>query len=236
MIVEPPVPTPTPAPTPRPAPSTQPTIPETPVPSDENWPFSVGEQLNYRVFLGESNATAGTVTFQVRGRSRYFNRNGLLLTVKAQTTGTIARLFVANDQISTYVDPKALLPYRTELNLSEGKRKKNQTLTINQDNGTLTPTGGKTIQIPVGTHDYLSFFYALRTFNLTGKREIISLGEQKIPAIPLSLTTPDDRDNDKYQLRIWVSDDRRRLPLRITAKTEIGAVRADLVILPTTSQ
>jgi len=182
----------------------------------------------------------------------------LLLTVKAQTTGTIARLFVANDQISTYVDPKALLPYRTELNLSEGKRKKNQTLTINQDNGTLTPTGGKTIQIPVGTHDYLSFFYALRTFNLTpqrrnaisilvedgpktlvvnaGKREIISLGEQKIPAIPLSLTTPDDRDNDKYQLRIWVSDDRRRLPLRITAKTEIGAVRADLVILPTTSQ
>jgi hypothetical protein len=257
MIVEPPAPTATPAPTPRPAPTTQPTIPETPVPSDENWPFSVGEELNYRVFLGESNATAGTVTFQVRGRSRYFNRNGLLFTVKAQTTGTIARLFVANDQISTYVDPKTLLPYRTELNLSEGKRKKNQTLTINQDNGTLS-TGGKTIQIPVGTHDYLSFFYALRTFNLTpqrrnaisilvedgpktlavnaGKREIISLGEQKIPAIPLSLTTPDDRDNDKYQLRIWVSDDRRRLPLRITAKTEIGAVRADLVILPTTSQ
>ena len=205
-----------------------------------------------------SGVPAGTVTFQVRGRSRYFNRNGLLLTVKAQTTGTVARLFVANDQISTYVDPKALLPYRTELNLSEGKRKKNETLTINQDNGTLTSTLGKTIQIPIGTHDYLSFFYALRTFNLApqrrnaisilvedgpktlavnaGKREIISLGQQKIPAIPLSLTTPDDRDNDKYQLRIWVSDDRRRLPLRITAKTEIGAVRADLVILPTTSQ
>src|SRR6185369_1769263 len=95
VIVEPPAPTATPAPTPGPAATPQPTIPETPVASDENWPFTVGEELNYRVFLGESNATAGTVTFQVRGRSRYFNRNGLLLTVKAQTTGTIARLFVA---------------------------------------------------------------------------------------------------------------------------------------------
>ena len=258
IIVEPPAAKPTPAPTARPAPTPQPTVPETPAARDENWPFTVGEELNYRVFLGDSNVAAGTATFQVRGRSRYFNRDGLLLTVKAQTTGTVARLFVANDQISTYVDPRALLPYRTELNLSEGKRKKNQTLTINQDNGTLTPTGGKTIQIPVGTHDYLSFFYALRTFNLTpqrrnaisilvedspktlavnsGKREIISLGQQKIPAIPLSLTTPDDRDNDKYQLRIWVSDDRRRLPLRITANTELGPLRADLVILPTTSQ
>ncbi|HEX7295844.1 MAG TPA: DUF3108 domain-containing protein [Pyrinomonadaceae bacterium] len=257
IFVEPPAPAGTPKAV-GPAPTPQPTVPETPVVRDENWPFTVGEELNYRVFLGESNAPAGLATFQVRGRSRYFNRDGLLLTVKAQTTGTVARLFVANDQISTYVDPKALLPYRTELNLSEGTRKKNQTLTINQDNGAATISGGKTIQIPVGTHDYLSFFYALRTFNLTpqrrnaisilvedgpktlavnsGRREIITLGQQKIAAIPLSLTTPDDRENDKYQLRIWVSDDRRRLPLRITAKTEIGAVRADLVILPTTSQ
>ena len=258
MIVEPPVPAATPAPTAGPNPTPRPTVPETPPARDENWPFTIGEELNYRVFLGDSNVAAGTATFQVRGHSRYFNRDGLLLTVKAQTAGTLARLFVANDQINTYVDPKALLPYRTELNLSEGKRKKNQTLTINQDNGSLTISGGKTIQIPVGTHDYLSFFYALRTFNLapqrrnaisilvedgpktlavnSGKREIITLGQQKISAIPLSLTTPDDRDNDKYQLRIWVSDDRRRLPLRITANTEIGAVRADLVILPTTSQ
>jgi Protein of unknown function (DUF3108) len=258
VVVEPPAPAATPTPTVGPAPTPRPTVPEA-VPSHvENWPFTIGEELNYRVFLGDSNTPVGTATFQVRGRSRYFERDGLLLTVKAQTIGTVARVFVANDQISTYVDPKALLPYRTELNLIEGKRRKNQTLTINQDSGAATTSGGQRIVIPVGTHDYLSFFYALRTFNLTpqrrnaisiliedapktlavtaSKREMIGLGQQTLPAIPLTLTTPEDRENDKYQLRIWVSDDRRRLPLRITANTELGAIRADLIILPTTSQ
>jgi hypothetical protein len=51
----------------------------------------------------------------------------------------------------------------------------------------------------------------------------------------VSLTT-DDPQPDKFQLRAWVSDDRRRLPLRLTAVTELGPVRADLAIIPLTSQ
>jgi hypothetical protein len=220
----------------------------------EEWPFSVGEQLNYQVFIANSNAPMGSATFQVRGHSRYFDRDGLFLTVKAATTGLAARLFVASDQIDSYLDPKALLPYRTILNLIEGKRRINQTMIVNQDYGTATTAQGEKIEIPVGTHDYLSFFYAFRTFNLNPprrnaisilvenkpktlfitslQREAIQLGEQKIAAIALSLTT-DDLQSDRYQLRIWVSDDKRRLPLRITAVTEIGPLRADLAILPT---
>ncbi|HEX6732297.1 MAG TPA: DUF3108 domain-containing protein [Pyrinomonadaceae bacterium] len=242
------------APTPKPSPS------ETPVerPSrDENWPFGIGEQLNYQVFIGTNNTPVGLATFQVRGRSRYFDRDGLLLTVKAQTTGAAARLFVANDQIETYVDPKAFLPYRIQQNLVEGQRRRNQTLTVNQDRGSATTDKGERLDIPVGTHDYLSFFYAVRTFNVIPprrnaisllvdnksktlfvtslKREEIQLGQQKVSAIALSLTT-DDTDSDKYQLRLWLSDDRRRLPLRVTAMTQLGLVRADLVILPTTAQ
>jgi hypothetical protein len=56
-----------------------------------------------------------------------------------------------------------------------------------------------------------------------------------VPAIALAITT-DDTQSDKYQLRMWVSDDRRRLPLRITGVTEIGPLRADLAILPTAVQ
>lgn len=259
-FVEPPAPTATPTPAPRP---TATPLPRQGVPPDEtparneNWPFTIGEQLNYQVFIGNTNTPAGVATFQVKSRSKFFDKDGLLLTVKAQTTGAAARLFVANDQINTYVDPKALLPYRSELNLVEGQRRKNETLTINQDRGAVTTNNNKRIEIPVGTHDYLSFFYAVRTFNLAPprrsaisilvennaktlfissiKREIIELGQQKISAILLSLTT-DDAQSDKYQIRMWVSDDRRRLPLRITANTEIGPLRADLVILPTNSQ
>ena len=159
--------------------------------------------------------------------------------------------------MSSYVDPKTLLPFRTEMIFNEGRRRENAKLTINQDYGSVTTDSGSRIEIPVGTHDYLSFFYMLRTLTLTPprrtalsilvnnqpktifitalKRESVQIGSQAITAIQFSLTT-DDSDNDKYQLRGWISDDKRRLPLRLTAVTELGAIRADLAIIPVTSQ
>ena len=63
------------------------------------------------------------------------------------------------------------------------------------------------------------------------RRETIELNGQKISAILLQLTT-DEPQPDRLQVRIWVGDDARHLPLRITAVTDLGPVRADLVILP----
>ena len=244
-----------PSPTPRPTPASTP-LPTAVTELGDDLPFSTGEQLNYQIYLAGSNVPMGTANFQVRGISKYFDRTGLLLSVKAETTGAAARVFVANDQVESYVDPKVLLPYRTVLNLVEGKRRRSQTLTMNQDAGTVTTDKGTRLEIPVGTHDYVSFFYAVRTFRLSppqqnsisilvenkpktliiasSKREMIQIGDQKIAAIPLTLTT-DDPQSDKYQFRMWLSDDKRRLPLRITAATQLGAIRADLAILPVAS-
>ena len=223
----------------------------------ENVPFTIGEQLNYQVFIGSSNTALGLASFQVRGRARYFERDGVFLSVVAETTNAAAQLFSARDQVESYVDPKAFLPFRTVLNLHEGRRRSIETLTVNQEAGNATSDKGTRIDIPVGTHDYLSFFYALRTFNLTPtrksavsilvegkpktlfvdaiKRETIQLGDRTVPAIALVLTT-DDPEPDKYKLRMWVSDDSRRLPLRFACTTRLGPLRADLAILPTTRQ
>ena len=226
-------------------------------------PFKAGEQLNFSISLGNSPQQVATASFQVRPRAKYFNRDGLLLAVKAQTVAAAGKLFFANDQINSYVDPNTLLPFRSEMNLIEGRRRKNQILVIDQDRGSAITDKGQSIEIPVGTHDYVSVLYALRSFDLNPslkptvpkrnavailvenrpltlsitslKRETIQLGGQNIPAVQISLTT-DDPQPDKYELRLWVSDDRRRLPLRITARTEIGPVRADLTIIPVTSQ
>jgi Protein of unknown function (DUF3108) len=220
-------------------------------------PFTAGEQLNFNVFLGTATQAVGTASFQVRSRARYFNRDGLLLTVKAQTSAAASRIFFANDQVNSYVDPNTLLPFRTELNLIEGRNRTNQILTIDQDRGNAVTDKGVAIEIPVGTHDYISVLYALRSFNLAPpkrnavtilvnnrprtlfitslKRETIQLGGQRVPAVQISLTT-DDPEADKYALRLWVSEDRRRLPLRITANTQLGIVRADLAIIPVDRQ
>jgi hypothetical protein len=69
----------------------------------------------------------------------------------------------------------------------------------------------------------------------TLEKTVIQLGDRRVPAIALSITT-DDPQPDKYQLRLWVSDDKQRMPLRITCTTKLGPLRADLAILPTTPQ
>ena len=258
--------TPTPAPTPIPTPVTATprqlpvAIPAQPNGDDaslEDLPFKVGEQLNYQVFLPSIGTPVGMASFQVRAHSKYFDHDGLLFTVSAQTTNALQKLFVANDSMSSYVDPKTLLPFHTEFSFTEGRKHLGSKLAINQDYGTATTDRGTRIEIPVGTHDYLSFFYVLRTLNVRPtrrsavsilvnnkpktlfisalKRETVQLGSQTIPAIQLSLTT-DDPQSDKFQLRAWISDDKRRLPLRLTAVTQLGTVRADLAIIPVTSQ
>ncbi len=223
----------------------------------ERVPFKVGEQLNYQVYLPSITAPVARATFQVRARSKYFNQDGLLFTVSAQTSNALQNLFVANEAISSYVDPETLLPFQTELNLIEGRTRVNTKLVIKQDYGRATTDKGERIDIPIGTHDYLSYFYVLRTFSLTVskatalsilvnnkpktitftplKRETVQLGSQTIPAVQVSLTT-DDPQPDKFQLRGWISDDRRRLPLRLTALTKLGPIRADLAIIPVVSQ
>ena len=257
-LVAPTAPTVTPTPAPVvPNPATRVTTPDPSTNSGPplNLPFKVGEQLNYQVYLGNEAQPVGSLTFAVTARGRYFNRDGLLFTVTAQTNGAGGRLFFVNDKILSYVDPETLLPFRTEMNLAEGKWRNTRAYAIDQDRGAVTTDKNQRIEIPVGTHDLISAIYAIRTFELSPKRqnaisilaisqprtllvnsvqrETIELNGQKIPALLLTLST-DDTEKNKLQIRMWVGDDARHLPLRIAAVTPLGAVHADLVIKSTT--
>jgi hypothetical protein len=252
----PPVASPTPVSgTPPRTPLVVPATPDDLGPTD--LPFKVGEQLNYQIFLPSMQAPVGAASFHVRARSKYFDHDGFMFTLSAQTSNALQKLFVANDVMTSYVDPKTLLPFHTEFTFNEGRNRFANKLSINQDYGAATTDKGERIEIPIGTHDYLSYFYLVRTFSLRPskqtaisilvnnkpktlkvtavKRENVHLGSQTIPAILISLTT-DDAEPDKYQLRAWISDDKRRLPLRLTAVTELGPIRADLAIIPVTAQ
>ncbi len=220
-------------------------------------PFKIGEQLSYQVYLAGTPEPVGSITFALKARGRYFNRDGLLFSATAQTAGPGSRVFQVSDQINSYVDPTTLLPFRTELNLTEGRYHFNRGYTLDQDRGAAVADSKERIVIPVGTHDLISAVYALRTFDLWPKkrnaisimattqprtlfveslrRETIEIGSQKVPAILVTLTT-DDPQGDRMQIRMWIGDDLRHLPLRITAVTRFGAVRADLLLAPVTSR
>ena len=245
-------PNPTPTPT-----SRRPLDDPTTAPPLSGLPFGVGEQLNFNFFLGNPPQPVGTASYQVRARAKYFGRDGLLIAAVMQTAGAGQRLYPVNDQINSYVDATTLLPFRTELRLQEGRRRASWVVTVDQDRGTAVIDDGTRLETPVGTYDLVSVLYALRSFDLTPpkrtalsllinkrprnlfitalRRDNIELGGQSIPAVQVSLIT-DDPQGDRLELRLWVSADRRRLPLRLTATTPLGPVRADLAIIPVTRQ
>jgi hypothetical protein len=220
-------------------------------------PFKVGEQLNFNFFLGTSPQPVGVANYHVRARTRYAGRDGLWFSATMATTNALQQIFPVTDKIETYVDVKTLLPFRSQLQIREGTHRLQGVVSLDQERGSATVTDGSTIEIPVGTYDLVSVIYALRSFDLTPpkrnavsllinkrprtlyitslKRETIELGGKRIPTYQLALAT-DEAQGDRLQLRLWVGADRRRLPLRLTATTPLGPVRADLSIIPLDTQ
>ncbi|HEV3471331.1 MAG TPA: DUF3108 domain-containing protein [Pyrinomonadaceae bacterium] len=240
-----------------PAPAGTGATPDAAAPPLPDLPFKPGEQLNFNFFLGANQQPVGTASFQVRARARYYNRDGLLLSASLQTTGPGAALFPVNDQANSYVDAATVLPFRTELSLQEGTRRARWVVSSDQNGGVALFDDGTRVDIPVGTHDLLSVFYALRSLDLTpGKRTAVSLivnkrprqlsvaslrratimlGSTQVSAVEVALSLEDTRSGLR-NLRVWLSTDRRALPLRITADTPLGPLRADLAIIPTSLQ
>src|SRR5207253_9366116 len=75
--------------------------------------FKVGEQLNYRVFVGNTNTAIGSMNLSLKTRGRFFNRDGLQFTWLAQTSG--GGILPIKDQMTSFVDPETLIPFRTEI-------------------------------------------------------------------------------------------------------------------------
>jgi hypothetical protein len=220
-------------------------------------PFKVGEQLNFTFFLGTSPQPVGIASYHVRARNRYAGRDGFWLSATMGTTNALQQLFPVSDKIETYVDVKTLLPFRSQLQIREGNHRLQGVVSLDQERGAATVTDGSAIEIPVGTYDLVSVIYALRSFDLTPPkrnavsllinkrprtlfitslgRETIELGGKSIPAYQLALAT-DEPQGNRLNLRLWVGSDRRRLPLRLTATTPLGPVRADLSIIPLAAQ
>ncbi|HJR05965.1 MAG TPA: DUF3108 domain-containing protein [Pyrinomonadaceae bacterium] len=220
-------------------------------------PFKVGEQLNFSFFLGTSTQPVGVATYHVRARNKYAGRDGLWFSASMFTSGALQSVFPVTDKIETYVDVKTLLPFRSQLQIREGNHRLQGVVSIDQERGAAIVADGSTIEIPVGTYDLVSVIYALRSFDLSPpkrnavsllvnkrprtlfinslRRETIELGGKRIPAFQLALAT-DEPQGDRFQLRLWVGADSRRLPLRLTATTPLGPVRADLSIIPLNPQ
>ncbi len=240
-----PVVTPTRTPTPTPTPYIE------NLPLSTDLPFVLGETLEFRVTEGTQNH--GKVILQVKERKEFDGEDSLLLIAGVSEIGQGSRLFNIQDGIETQVDPYTLTPKQVKIGLNGSFSIFNQTADFDQELGKVVYNGSNEVDVPIGTHSILSLAFAVRNFNLKpsldqqnpvndtrvaifigsqayvltlrpSNTSIIDLEGKKVPAQLISIQTG-NQSIDRLNLRLWLSSDRGRLPLRFA----FGNYQADLV-------
>jgi hypothetical protein len=224
------------------------------VPNDS---FLPGEQLVYRLHYGFVNAGEATVGvdpqyYSVNDRVCY------KVNIIGRSTGSFDLVMKIRDQFTTYLDTSAMYPHKFFRIIREGKYKLDETIYFDQLNHTarlkqdsdpekITPT-------PPDIHDIVSGYYFLRTINYDTKKlgdtisvnayfeakvydfkvkylgkDVIDTKFGKIRALKLSPIMPENEMfKGGHSIRLWMSDDKNHVPLKVEALLFIGSVDLDL--------
>lgn len=248
-------PTPIPIQTPRPQPTPKPVVMPTPYienqPLSTDLPFALGETLEYQITNG--GQMLGLLTLQAKERKQFQGQDSLLLTATVTETQPGQQILFLNNGMRAQVAPDSLTPQQIELNFTGFLSAFNQKFFFDQKSGSVVNSSANQIEVPVGTHSILSLAYAIRSFNLKPSKDpsnpvndtrvavfldskayvftlrpsnadIINLQGEKISAQLITVSTGNP-NIDQYNLRLWLSNDDKRLPLRLA----FGSYQADLI-------
>ena len=217
-------------------------------------PFQVGEQLTYEISW--MNITAGTAVMAVSGAGTDGDRPLVKLITTAQSRPAITTFFPVDNRVESIVDPATLLPEHLTFKRREGKKKEDIEYTFHQTEGTVTVVKGGTIEtlaMPPGTQDVISCLYYARselslqpgsslTLNVHHDKknrkvnvrveeiEIVSGPWGEVETARVLVVMPfQGLFLNQGNIRVWFTNDDRRIPVRMKAKVIIGSIVADLV-------
>jgi hypothetical protein len=212
-------------------------------------PFKAGEVLEFDIGWS-SYLTAGTATVSVKEKKPSYNSVAYYVVAEGQPTPLLSKLYTLYYKADTLLDVYTLLPQRGSIFVREGKRQRMKTTTFNQAAKTAkyeidTATHvEKALALPAFTQDALSALYVLRSipfkpgekFNMpvtdagevyrvqmqVGGVEPIKTGLGTINGLKIVPVVTTTKGTPPRGLALWVSDDARRLPLRIEAQLPVG--------------
>jgi hypothetical protein len=216
--------------------------------------FHVGEQLTYEISW--LNITAGTAVMTVSAAGADGDRPLAKLITTAQSRPAITKFFPVDNRVESIVDPATLLPEHLTFRRREGKKKEDIEYTFHQKEGTVTTVkGGKTeiLEIPPGTQDVISCLYYARSqlsllpgsllkMNVYHDKknrkldvrveeiETVSGPWGEVETARVLVVMPfQGLFLNQGNIRVWFTNDDRRIPVRMKAKVIIGSIVADLV-------
>ena len=207
-------------------------------------PFKIGESLQYhaefnRVRVGEAELKVSAIE-EINTIKSYH------IIYVAKTKGLADRLFKIRDQIDIWIDKEGFFTHRLIKNINQGNYKNQIDVKFNYKKSIAT-TSTKEVAIDFKARDSFSLFYYLRTIPLK-ENEIMSFSSfegKRIVDYKLQITgneiirtelgnfsckviRPYQEGKNLFKnqgdIQIWISDDQKRLPVKIQIKMKFGSM------------
>ncbi len=224
--------------------------------AENKLPFHVGEALTYKVRW--ENITAGKVKFLVQPFTTIDGKKAWHFDLRVKSNRYIDMFFKIRDKMEGFVDEpftRSLFYQKTQ----SGKEKKQIKVVFDWEHQSATYSnfGGKRdpIKIPEYTFDPISSFYMMRTLDFNKKqtlsfpitdgkkqflqkasikeRQTLELSSGKVDTF---LIIPEVNNfsgvfkkSKNPTIRLWVTADEKKIPVRIKVKVFLGSVIFDLV-------
>jgi len=213
--------------------------------------FGLGERLVYDVdysFIKAGEAVLAIPSVeQVQGRDAY----RIVFTVNS--TPTFSFFFKVDDRYETVMDVDGLFPWRFSQKIREGKYRRDFEAEFDQVNN-IARANNKEYPTPPYVHDVVSAFYFARTLDFSNMRigakvylhnffkdtthplPVKFLGHQQI-SVPAGvfncvIIEPLIREGGLFKSEgrviLWLTNDERRIPVKVSTKVLIGSIEAEL--------
>jgi hypothetical protein len=213
-------------------------------------PFTVGETLTYDVSWS-SFVVAGTASARVLEKKPSFDSTAYYIVVEGRPVPLVARLYNLYYKMDTLLDGATLLSQRGSLYSEEGSSRTLDATRFDRERRRAfferqaATSGKEEFAIPAGTQDGLALLYALRSraFKASERFSVpvadggslytidVQLGALEAVKVPAGQYTAwnmrvgitDAQGQAVWKNNeVWISNDARRLPVRMQAELPVG--------------
>jgi hypothetical protein len=219
--------------------------------SNHSTRFQTGERLTYDISW--LNISAGTAVMEVLDGA---NRGSATLLTTTRSSPMVTKFYPVDNRVESQIDLGTLLPQHMTFRRREGKKKNDFDYTFRHKDGTVLAVKdgrAETLSIPPDAQDAISCLYYVRhtlplkpgaalALNVHHDKKNYTL-EVRVEGVEKLKGPWGTRDAARLlvvmpfqgiflnqgNVRVWLTTDDRRIPLRMKAKVIIGSITADLV-------
>ena len=217
----------------------------------DNSAFGVGERLVFDISYGL--ITAGEATLTIAGYDSIAGRTAFRVEVLVNSLPSFSWIYKVEDRYLTFIDVEAIASLRFEQHIREGSYVRDFVAEFDHPNGVARTSEGE-FPIPPYVHDIMSAFYYARTLDLGSMQDgdlvtlqnfykdktydlgvrILGRQELEVPAgtFHTIVVEPLVREGGLFKsegrIVIWLTDDERKMPVRVNTKVIIGSIDTEL--------